>query len=269
MLIAHRYALRPGIGSALAVILAGIVLFFSHGLIFVFSCAVGVGFLFFEQLVKQRASRSFLFATAPYCVFGVLCVVYTLITQDGDPMVTVHDYLPGLGWDMRHRYLFLLYILGTRTQDAMFLWIDALMFAAPFLLGLRLNRADPSAMVPLIVVIGVWIFMPGHALKISLMYERFTLFLMPAYAMAFCAELRGICPSPRGSGSTSYRPSRRATTGRPQIFDWKKNHGRLYRYFIVRDSHEQGKRALANPECEIRLVRRIADWSLYERGACR
>ncbi len=369
MLIAHRYALRPGIGPALAVMFAGIVLFFSHGLVFVFSCAVGAGFLFVEQLIKQRALRAFLLATTPYCVFGVLCVVYAVITHDRDPLISLHDYLPGFGWDISHRGLFLLYVWGMRKQDALFLLGGALMFAAPFLLGLRLNRANPSAMVPLVVVIGVWIFMPSYALKIPLLYERFALFLMPAYAMAFCKRPDRTGPERRASmhvpgfarnsavlsllalscwgfmavqtvrlhrfiaesapfetildlmepgqravnlifdrdseaysaitylqygswyqaekhGFVDYnfawylpQPARfrldqlpAITPGydwRPDLFDWKTSQGRLYRYFILRDVHDQGKRVLTNDECEVRLVRRVGVWSLYERGACR
>jgi len=60
-----------------------------------------------------------------------------------------------------------------------------LMLAAPFLLGGRLNLENPGAFVPLLVTLLVWVAVPAIAISTWLVYQRFALFLLPFYALAF------------------------------------------------------------------------------------
>jgi hypothetical protein len=51
-------------------------------------------------------------------------------------------------------------------------------------------------------------------------------------------------------------------------FDWKTNNGRLYRYFFVRNTQALPAGFFANDECDVVLVRKVDEWSLYERRRC-
>jgi len=71
----------------------------------------------------------------------------------------------------------------------------AVLFAAPWLMGLRPSRARIGACIPFALVASIMMLMPSFALNTAFLYERFALFLLPAYAWMFAAvptpELRG------------------------------------------------------------------------------
>lgn len=368
VLVAHRFAVQPSWRVAAQVLVVGLVLFFSHGLTFMFSCAIGAGFLVAEWISKRRTISTLLLTLIPYFLFGALCVVYSRVTQANDPLLTQHDFLQGVAWFPAERSRFLLYVWGMRKQDFIFLPGTAVMLAAPFLLRRRLNWTNLCALVPLIVVLVDWVAVPSYAMKIAFLYERFALYLMPAVAIAFSSQgavnrnrsdapprifgvsrdtlvsallmlscwwfmgvqtvrehrfsaesapfetILGLMePGQRAAllildmksqayhfmtythyaawyqaekhGFVDYnfawfspQPARFRLDALPAIgpgfdvapekFDWMKHQGRIYRYFVVRDTTNQGRTLLSNSECDIRLVRSIGEWSLFERGAC-
>jgi hypothetical protein len=182
ILVAHTYASKPNVRSAIALLLAGIALFFSHGLVFLFACAIGALFL----LANRKPLPELLAALAPYYVFAALCIFFALFAQEKDPLLALQSYSPRPSWyQYWRRPFFPLLVWGTDLSDSIFLIPGLFMFVAPFLLGLRINRSDPSAVVPLLVVVAIWILVPHSAMKTGFLYQRFSLFLMPAYAFAF------------------------------------------------------------------------------------
>jgi hypothetical protein len=188
---AHIYASKPNARSASALLLAGIVLFFSHGLVFLFACAIGALFL----LVKRKPLLELLVALAPYYLFAALCIFFALVAQEKDPLLALQSYSPRPSWyQYWRRPFFPLLVWGTDLSDSIFLIPGLFMFAAPFLLGLRINRSNPAAVVPLVVVVAIWILVPHSAMKTGFLYQRFSLFLMPAYAFAFAR--RAPCNAP-------------------------------------------------------------------------
>ncbi|WP_028209580.1 hypothetical protein [Paraburkholderia mimosarum] len=367
ILVAHTYAARPNIRSAIALLVAGIVLFFSHGLVFFFACAIGVSFL----LVKRKSLFELLVALLPYYVFSLLCILFALFARETDPLIALQSYLPHPSWTQYdHRLAFPLLVWGTYRSGSIFVVPALFMLAAPFLLRLGINRSNRTALLPLLAVVAIWILVPTSAMKTEYLYERFAVFLMPTYAFAFsrqdptnaserqrslrfrpvmresavlllmvigCWSFLGVqtirmhrfvaesasfetilermepgqralslifdrgsdayttrmaylqygawyqaerhgfvdynfawfLPQPVRFRSDHLPAMRPGFEWTPSAFDWKSGDGKLYRYFIVRDKSGEASKVLANAECEIRLVQRAAEWSLYERGTCR
>lgn len=186
--LTYGYATALSVKKGVAIALAGAVLFFCHGLVFLFACAVGVGFVLFKQRPLARGVK----ALAPFVPLGLLCIAYVLRSRATDPLLgqTVPDIVVfKWGWNL-HRVLSLpVYVWGMSKSAAMYLPLVALMFAAPWLWRDKINR-DRAVIVPMLAVTFIWFAVPDAALKTGYLYHRFALFLLPAYALMFC-------PAPR------------------------------------------------------------------------
>ena len=181
ILLACRYADRPAPGLAIVLCLADLALFFAHGLVFLFANAIGVGFL----LLRQRQAAVALAALLPYAALGVWCLAYSLIHLGGE-IDTPRGWLEiGWGWDFS-RISSLVQPLAVFEADGLFTVISLLMFGAPFVLDARLNRHQTVAFVPISVTLLVWLAVPSLTMNASFIYQRFSLFILPFYALVFC-----------------------------------------------------------------------------------
>lgn len=185
ILLAHHYAESPNPRSALFLFFASLALFFSHGLTFLFVNAIGALFLVLRYQQPLRLVRDAL----PYVGIGLWCTVYGLVRlnlEDG-PVST----LLKVEWGFGDRLDFLLYSMssprGELDADWRFAPLLLGMLAAPFVLGARLQRRRPSALLSLVVVLAVGVFMPLTAWGTWSLYPRFAIFLLPFYALAFRA----------------------------------------------------------------------------------
>jgi hypothetical protein len=367
MLFADRYAQAPNPRRACGLFGLGVVVFFSHGLVFLFACATGVLALCF----RQRRPAATLRHIGPYVLLGALTVCYAVVTYEHDPLLTLQDYLPHPMWGvalLRPINFLRLPLTGDQhfTRDPWLLAFIAVLFAAPSLLGDAINWRARSAIVPCVAVVGVFMCAPSVAMKTAYLYERFGLFVLPAYALMFRAPddaralrsrrtgrrvseaatlvllaagcwiffgwqavrmerfaaesapfetiLDSMAPGQRALSLIFQRNSEafedssynhyplwyqaerhgfvdmnfawflpqiaRFRSGeapvvrpsfefRPDTFDWDRDRGRMYRYFVVRNAAPLPAGFFANRECDVRLVRTAGDWSLYERAACR
>ncbi len=184
VLLAHRYADRPTGILAVGLLAADIVLFFSHGLTFLFANSIGGTFL----LLKCRPSTRLLLAAAPYLAMGLGCLVYTQVRLrfETGPLGELFDVV--WGFDPR-RLNFLIYAIDWPTSAMASAWelgrLLLFMIAAPAVLGARLNRRDAKVFVPLAVTVLVALCVPLAAVNTWLLYQRFALFLLPFYALIF------------------------------------------------------------------------------------
>ncbi|VXA95921.1 conserved membrane hypothetical protein [Burkholderia sp. 8Y] len=186
--LVHRYAAAPSLSKGVVVSVAGTALFFCHGLVFLFACATGVCFV----LVKQRRVGSMLCALAPFVPLGLLCIAHAMWSHASDPVlnhgiqnVTAFEW----GWTDRvsKRLISLPVFVWSLSKDgARYLPVVALMAAAPWLWRDRINR-DRAAIVPMIVVVFIWMLVPSTAAGTAFLYQRFGVFLLPAYALMFVA----------------------------------------------------------------------------------
>jgi hypothetical protein len=181
LLLSSRYAQRPSLASGLAVLLAGLCLLASHGLAFVFAWTTG-GALLAARWVRRRFHIA---AFVPHVLLGLAFVAYFLISRriESDFKV-VYDYVALTDWTWKRIGKAPLYMVGMR-EDWMLLPLAGALLAAPWLLGLRPSRARAIACVPFALVASIMTFVPSFALNTAFLYERFAIFLLPAYAWMF------------------------------------------------------------------------------------
>ncbi|VXC35857.1 conserved membrane hypothetical protein [Burkholderia sp. 8Y] len=198
--LTHGYATALSVKKGVAIAVAGAVLFFCHGLVFLFACAVGVGFV----LSKVRPLARSVTALAPFVPLGLLCIAFVLHSRATDPLLgqAVPDIVGfKWGWNL-HRVLSLpVYVWGMSKGAAVYLPLVGLMCAAPWLWRDRINP-DRAAVVPMLAVTVVWFVVPDAALKTGFLFHRFALFLLPAYALMFCgpqASASGVRAASSGS----------------------------------------------------------------------
>jgi hypothetical protein len=187
VLAARRFVEAPTSARAAAIVAAGVVLFFCHGLVFLFACSIGVGFLL---LGPSRRPSQHAAALVPYAVLGVLSVTFFVYVQRDAATAALPDTQPGVSWDWGHSWgwhrlpAFVAQVFAATGHEPLFLLVGAVLAAAPWVLGARPNRRRMT-WVPALVVLAIWLLVPSHAMKTSYLYHRFTLFLFPAYAWVF------------------------------------------------------------------------------------
>lgn len=189
LIVARRFAAAPSVAGAFGIFAAGVGVFFAHGLVFLFACAVGASFI---PCFTRRAG-AIAKSLMPYVLLGLLIVGYLwfvkrnalVIPNDpgGAQAAVLWDWTGPYGW---HRvYNFVLYTLATEMRDWYFLLGAVFLLAAPMLMGAKLNLHDRSAWVPALAILVVWFLAPTAALGIDLLYQRFAIFLLPVYVLLF------------------------------------------------------------------------------------
>jgi hypothetical protein len=202
LLVALRYAKQSSLLRGLSAFGAGILLFFCHGLVFLFATAIGAGFL----LVRRGLPR-FGLAAAPFIALAVWSIIYNKIANHAEPLVHMTGAAGAFGWNYERLTRFILYVCASGLRpDWMFVPMLVIMIAAPWLMGARLNLRSPMAVVPLAGVLAVWAFAPermfpttfhtsnpaaGPFYQASFVYQRFAMFLLPFYALAFRRSVKG------------------------------------------------------------------------------
>jgi hypothetical protein len=183
---AHCYADRPTIATGVLLALAEVPLFFSHGFVFLFANAIAVSFL---ALKHRHVGRLVMIAT-PYLVAAVVCGLYILIRLPIEHTSSSNGLEIDWEWDLT-RLKFLVYPFGAFKADAIFAPVSVLMLMAPLVLGDRFNLRRPMALIPLAFILLAWIFVPSSSVTTAHIYQRMAVFLLPFYALAFCAPTAG------------------------------------------------------------------------------
>ena len=164
-------------------VLAGLGLFFAHGLVFLFANAIGVTFLLLE--VRRSSFGHILRSILPYVALGLCCVSYALIRLpiESEASSGFADIIWGKPLE---RLKFLAFFpLGTPAADPVLAPLRLLFLAAPLLVRARINLEKPAAFVPFAFVLLVFALMPLGAASTWFLYQRFDVFLLPFYALLF------------------------------------------------------------------------------------
>ncbi len=181
MVLAHRHAERPTSGSGALLTGAGAILFFTHGLVFLFAGLSGGAFL----LLATRSFRRLLAAAVPYAALGLLCSVYFLLNTPGNavfPVVAVP-----VRWETPFNALnyLLFFPMGMPGRD----WTDAplvpLLLCVPWLLGCRIDWQNKAALVPIGALLLWMAIMPEEAFETFFVDTRFVALFLPFYALMF------------------------------------------------------------------------------------
>jgi hypothetical protein len=205
ILMASHYARSPSPRLALLVFTLGMLLLFSHGLGFVFGCSVGAVMMLSEHL---RRPRALLVATLPYAALAAAALGLFLFGNAlEDRLNPGTSDVPRIAFEWKRLVKSPLYsLVGHGEQFVHLAPLALLLFVAPFLMGLRMRVRNWRAMVPLVVVGTIMLVVPAGAFGTGFLYERFGLFLLPAWAWAFpaAAGAPGGHPAPRSSAAASF-----------------------------------------------------------------
>ncbi|CAG9272288.1 hypothetical protein [Paraburkholderia unamae] len=184
LLLALRHADRPTRSTSFWLCLAGTALFFAHGLVFLVANAIGGLFV----LVRARGRKlpTTLLALVPYAALILLCAAYVVANHNAQSAYAA-DVPTFLQLQIVHRVASILMFTWGAGFDYRWPMIVAtlLVLAAAHRLGLRLNRREPAAFVPLGVLLAMWAFVPSSGMSTHLLYERFALYVLPFYALVF------------------------------------------------------------------------------------
>jgi hypothetical protein len=168
---------RTGLGLAGC----GILLFFSHGLTFLFSLFVGA-LLTAEVAWERRCVRWR--QVAPYLPLLALALVYQALARQDRP--TAMD--PSVIWGFApvgRIVAFFVFPLGEGGDYKLFAGLTLALLLAPWLLGCRLNKSEFGWWAPFTAVVIVFFLAPGHAFNAYYIYPRFAIYILPAYALLF------------------------------------------------------------------------------------
>jgi len=178
IVLAQGYARAPTRQRAILLLALGMVLFFAHGLVFVFAIAVGAAFL-----VVHRPSPA---AVLPYVVLGLVVPAYLLLRPVPTTMLATHPDWLGLG-GLNYVAFF---PMGSPTIDPVLAPLVPLLLVASLLLGARFNR-NRAAVVPIAVLLLWVVLVPETMMETYFVGSRFAAFFLP-----FVALLLAPAPTP-------------------------------------------------------------------------
>lgn len=192
MLQAEAYSRGFAIRQAWKLLLSGIVLLASHGLVFLYAVGAGFGMHLLRNLEWRNIDvRKIVTSAWPFILLIFLCGIYFLVNQkfSADMPTNLNT---DIKWDynlMRIGKAIVYMVAPFSTVGATLLSaaVAMIMLAVPWLLGLRINWRNPAALVPFGLALFIMAFVPNYAFSTGLLYQRFALFLLPAYAWLFLA----------------------------------------------------------------------------------
>ncbi|HEV2574174.1 MAG TPA: hypothetical protein VGU72_20745 [Beijerinckiaceae bacterium] len=180
LLFALRYAKEPNMAKGAGLIGLGIILLFSHALLFVF--AVGIGGLI--VLIEQRRIFNLIAASAPYVILAAVLVVFRFFAHDFNDAVNLDQVASttssfGISPQDRWGPAILFTATSALSNLSYLLAIGALLISV--LMGGRIQKGAPLVMFA--VLIGILGFTPDLLFGTGFVSSRFALFLPIFWAL--------------------------------------------------------------------------------------
>jgi hypothetical protein len=186
--MSYRFAGAPTPGRALAVVGLGLAMLFAHGLVFLYAVPIGL-LIALHQAASTRPVRWHLFAPGVALLAGF--ALYKVGVLDREMALAPKSDIVMWG-ELRNRVRALL-IHSTTYQLKAFLaapLVSLLLFAAPWLLGLR-PQPGWRARIPFLWTLGMILVYPAYVSGATNFYDRFAVLLFPTYAVMFGGAVRG------------------------------------------------------------------------------
>lgn len=174
------YARRGGVRRGLALTALGMTLLFSHGLVFLFSVAIGAAIVWVRNPhIGRAAARSWPFVAPLVVAASIFLVMRRTEPEVAGALATRIDMGPVAVRLLR----FVCGAFGYPARIPMTCFI--LMIAAPFLGGLKLDLRRRESMVVAAGAIGAAAFAPDWLWGVLFVQPRLTVFLPSAWAWLF------------------------------------------------------------------------------------
>lgn len=170
-----------GLRWGLGVLALGILLFFSHGLVFVFFLFASSLFLFVRSDFNVLAAFRFAW---PYLLLSLLALVYM---AKPDPLAEHYSYGDtGVIWGGALERIngFFYMPWGIIPRGITTYVLSVLVLAFPFIMGMRLTK-DSSRYVLVFCALLAFFALPHYVANTFLLYQRFAVLLLPAYMLCF------------------------------------------------------------------------------------
>lgn len=192
ILLAEEYSRGFTLKQTLKLLLTGLVLLASHGLVFIYAVAAGFGMHLLRNIEWGNINiRKLVISSWPFILLIALCGIYFLVNKKFSADMPT-NLTTDIKWDynvMRIAKAIIYPVAPFSTVSATLIpaAVMMVMLVAPWLLGLRINWRNPAALVPFGLAVLILAFVPNYAFSTGLLYQRFALFLLPAYAWIFLA----------------------------------------------------------------------------------
>lgn len=178
---ALRYSNTPSLAQGVAIFFGGLALFFCHGLIFIMCMATGCLLI----LEKTRNPAALMRLWLPYLSMVPVTIAY-FVSAQANTTTSQFDYGTLVKWSLEpYRIVqFITFPFGNEYNTKLVNMLGVLAFFSPLLLGCKLNH-NRQAFIPFGVITMIWLVVPHFAMKTFFLYERFSLFIFPFYALLF------------------------------------------------------------------------------------
>ena len=179
ILLAYKNAKRPDRRKSIYLTILNFVLLASHALIYAFANLLAGLISLTERkwkIIRPMTLTPFL-APIPAVVsyFFYINSFETSFQQYQNTGVIWRLGLERIGYP--------LYALSMSPEDLQTSIFSVFFIAIPLLSGFTLHNVSLQARIPILTTLAVGLFAPFFALKTSLLYPRFALFLLPSYAI--------------------------------------------------------------------------------------
>jgi len=202
ILVSDRYARDQTNAKALGTLAVGLVLLVSHGLVFLFGLLIFFAFL----LARARNLRALVVGAWPFFILVVMCGIYFLISQKNNAGLNFPSKITWafgsynlLGFGKILKALAFSVSISFTSLRGISLIVQLcailILIGSPWIWGLRINPRNLPSWIPFGIVMLIIVIVPSFALSTSFLYERFALFLFPAYAWMFAGATDSTRPA--------------------------------------------------------------------------
>jgi hypothetical protein len=187
--LADRHAREPALASATILCAVGVLLFFSHGLCFLFAVATSAVIC----VLRGNSWSARIRLLAPFIPLALLSLAYAVSLSRNEANVP-DGAATSVWWDWMFRAFVPVYIFGVVPEPTTFpltLLVSSLgalvLFLSPLLLGSAWNGRHAAVCIPFTVLVLAWLSAPDQSMRIAFTYHRFALFILPLFALMFRA----------------------------------------------------------------------------------
>lgn len=204
ILLADRYSQSQSKINGIKLTAVGLLLLESHGLMFLF--AVGLGGLIL--LSRAKNLKSLVLGILPYLVilsaFATIFIVnihinsklgltdYTLEANQNNSNLIAYLIKTLRELPLRISQAFFYVVAGSKISIYPLIHVPALliMFIFPWLIGLRVNFNNKTALLFITALVLLFIFTPVYIFGTYFVYQRFSILIIISYALLFSSTNR-------------------------------------------------------------------------------